>query len=145
VIGTPTELRELAADLGVSAPSDDGHCERLLGRAQGEVEVLALGQRITSELLAGYTADQLAALAEAIERQALWSVQLNEGDEWLGPPDNLSAIEGMSFSRDVRPRISPAALEALALHDLIKRTGIARPEPEPVPSDPDPCWPWGWW
>jgi hypothetical protein len=144
VIGTPDELRELAGDLGASVPDSDELCARLLERAQGEVEVFGLGVRVTPELLEALTDEQTAALSEAVCRQALWQAELSDGDEWLGPPDNLSSIEGISFSRDVRSRISPTALEALALHGLIKRTGIARPEPEPVPPT-DSSWPWGWW
>lgn len=135
---TPTQLRTLAADVGVSVPEDNAACERLIARAQDACEVWGLRARLPASLT-GLDAQQLQALTDAACRQALWMCS-ELADEWLGP-DNVATVEGMTFSRDPRPRISPAALEALALLGLIVRKGTVLPDPLPA-QEPLPWWLW---
>jgi hypothetical protein len=133
---TVEQLQTLARQLGVEVPAND-NADELLARAQGDCEVWGLRYRLSD--LTGLTGEQTAALGEAVCRQACWLLE-DEGT-YLGP-DNVAAIEpGISFSRDPRPRLSPAALEALAHWDLIGRTGTASPDPAPE----RPPIPWWWW
>ena len=104
---TLDELRALAGDLGVTVSPDDTQATRLLERAQDVCEVW--GVRVRLATLDGLSDVQLQALADAACRQALWMVELDE--EWLGD-SNIASMPNMSFSRDPRPRLSPAALEA---------------------------------
>jgi hypothetical protein len=155
VIATHRQLVELAGELGVGLPTyfeypwDADHpvtppqVEHLLARAQSDVEVLACGVRFSDELVAALDDDQVLALGRAICVQALWIQELDDGEEWIGPSDIQSLPEGITFSRDSRPRISPAVLQTIALRDLIHYSGMARPtvaSVEPLPPDP----PW-WW
>jgi hypothetical protein len=133
---TVSQLRTLAVDVGVAVPIDNTACERLLQRAQDGCEVWGLRMRLES--LSGLSAAQTGALADAACRQALWLRDL--ADEWLGD-DGVATTEGITFSRDPRPRISPAALEALAHHGLVARTGTVLPDPAPE----RPPLPWWWW
>jgi hypothetical protein len=147
VIATPQQLAELAEELGVTDlpkfPPDDQPpvgLERLLARAQNDVEVLGCHARFSDVMLEALEDDQAQALAGAVCAQALWLNELD--DEWLGPTD-IAALAGgeVSFSRDPRPRLSPAVLETLALRGLIHRSGTVLPDPEPAPP-PLPWWLW---
>ena len=138
VPGGPTvvELRALAQAIGVHTPNYDSECELLLDAAQSMVEV-ACGVRFTPESFEALDAEQQQALATAIVYQAVWLSEL-EGD-LIGPTDITGLPDGVTFSRDPRPRLSPAVLETLALRGLIVRSGMARPDP--APAEPvEPCW-----
>jgi hypothetical protein len=126
---TLAELRLAAADLDLELPADDARCERLLTQAEGDVAVHALGTRVLDlDLL---TPAQRGALARATVRQAIWRANM-DGSDLLGVQDNLAAVGGITFSRDPVPRFSPAALEEVALHGLIRRAPMA---PAPLPLD----------
>jgi len=139
VIATEEELELLAASMGVSMPAAPVERERLLALAQDMVEALGCRIRFTTGELAALDGDQAQALADAICVQALWLVELDE--QWLGPTDIAALPEGISFSRDPRPRLSPAVCELLALRGLIHRSGTVLPDP----AAERPLHPWWYW
>jgi hypothetical protein len=139
VIATEAELELLAESMGVSLPPAPLERERLLSLAQDMVEALACRIRFTTAELAALDAEQTQALADAICTQALWLYELDI--EWIGPDDVAGIPEGVTFSRDPRPRLSPAVLETLALRGLIHRTGTVLPDP----AAERPLQPWWYW
>lgn len=128
---TVQTLRETATDLRVRVPADDAQCERLLKRAQDALEVHVIGARLfgVEEL----PAEQREALARACALQACWIVELST--DFLGPDGIASVPEGLSFSRDPRPRVTDAAREALAHWGVVVRAAMAMPEPTDTPDE----------
>jgi hypothetical protein len=150
-VATPQQLADAAADLGVPLPDSDEWTtgspphntglERLLDRAQADVEVLACRTRFTTEDLAALDDLQEGALAAAVCVQALWLAELADAGDAIGPSDIEGLPGGVTFSRELRPSLSPRALELVALTGLIARSGTALPDPAPVIPE-RPWWLW---
>lgn len=126
-------LRTLPNAEGTGANQDatDAHHERMLLLAQHDVIIHGLGWLPSLENIGQLEPGQRAGLARAALVQALWTMgaATTHGHEWIGPPRiaSQSSHEGqaLTFSRDARPRFSPAAAEQLLLLDLRRRVPIA--------------------
>jgi hypothetical protein len=139
VIATVEQLSGFADEMSLQLPHAVNDRERLLRAAEDQVCSLAVGARLSDEMLAALDADQLDALQRAVCVQAAWAY---EDDDYTGPSDIAGLGEGITFIPRDRPRLSPAVDEILAYRGIIVRSGMARPTLAPV-TPPDPC-PW-WW
>lgn len=125
---TAADLRSYARDSGVTVPADDADAERVLDRAEIDVDLIAgpwpylsTGRKFDPPTLP-VTAFQ--ALRRGTCAQALF--RLAQGEELLiGTADGIAAIGGIAFSSSPLPRIGPRVWEELAGHGLMVRSGIA--------------------
>jgi len=132
-------LRAYAAPSGVLLPADDAELEALLERAERDVDRL-LGPYAVDPLT-GLKLDplelapaQAGAVARATCAAAEYRSAIGE-DGWIEARDGLTAVGGLSF--DLRPlvRASPKALEELAGHSLLLRSGCALPDSPEFDAD----------
>lgn len=128
---TPAELRAYLLDNpAVRAPADDAAAERLLQRAEHDVDRqlgtttrdpvsgLAFGQAALAALSVG----QLDALMRATCAAA--EFRLLAGEEILvGSEDGIAAVGGLSFSQRPPRRIAPKVAEELAGSGLVSWSG----------------------
>lgn len=122
---TVAYLRELALFYGVTVPTADADCERLLSLATRDVDRYLGAAWDVADL----TAEQVEALADATAAQACF--RAGQGGEFtLGLDDGVAAIGGVSFSTRTPPRFSPEAADLLAGLGLFARSGTVAIEEE---------------
>ncbi|HEY4098378.1 MAG TPA: hypothetical protein VGM33_22830 [Baekduia sp.] len=118
---TVEQLRAAARDYGALAPADDDQAQRVLDRADRDLQVHVLGWRVPPSEL---SEDQLAALARASCTQAVWRSRMDH-DDLLAVDAPIGSIDGVGLIDRPTARISRAAVEELVGWDLIRRAPTA--------------------
>lgn len=132
---TPAQVRAYVQGSGVIVPADDGEVGRLIERAEREIDlVLGPWPRFSNGRKLDPPALSVTA-REALQRATAAQVEFDSAmgaDVLVGAQDGIAAIGGISFSRDPLPRTAPRAVEELAGHGLLIRSGTV--EVENVPA-----------
>jgi hypothetical protein len=123
---TVADLRAYVLDSGVLVAHDDPSAERVLQRAERDVDrllgpypVLTTGRKRDPVLL---TAPQQQALARATCAAAEFRIAMGE-DELVGVEDGIAAAGPVTFSKNPITRVAPKALEELAGSGLVTYSG----------------------
>ena len=126
VYATAADLRDYAQDSGVMIPADDAEAERLLVRAELDVDliagpwpILSTGRKFDPPTLP-VTARE--ALRRSTCAQSVFRIAQGE-DELIGVVDDVASFGSLTLRAVTVPRIGPRAIEELAGHGLLIRSG----------------------
>ena len=132
VYAAAANLREYAQDSGVLIPADNAEAERLLVRAELDVDLIAGPWPILSTGRKFDPPTLPVTAREALRRgtcaQAVFRIAKGE-DELIGTVDDIACFGSLTLRPGVIvPRIGPRVLEELAGHGLLIRSGTVPPE-----------------